>query len=105
MKYCANIAYPNFEVGKVKELDDLFQLWHKEAKGNKLPEGYCAEDLVFDGFYPYYTEQRRRVLFIGREARGLSGYNYLDALFSAYKEKNIGGTHINSSLFHRRMFY
>src|ERR1700680_5029648 len=105
MQYRPKIKYPEFEMAKLHELDELFQLWYNTTKQNPLPNGYSAEDLVFDGFYPYYTKQNQKILFIAREARGLSGYHYIDVLFSAYKNKNIGSQHINTYLFHKRMFY
>ncbi len=36
-----------------------------------LSEDQCAR-FVRDGFYPNYTHQRNRILFIGREAYGMT---------------------------------
>jgi hypothetical protein len=105
MQFCPSIAYPDFELAKLKELDELFQQWYMEAKNNVLPDGYSAEDLVFDGFYPYYTRQNQKILFIGRETRGMPGCHYIDVLLKAYKENKIGNQHINTNLFAKRMFY
>ena len=60
--------------------------------------------MVFDGFYPYYFSQKKRILFIGREALGLAGLNYLEVLYKCYhKEKRIGGQPLNKHKFHARM--
>ena len=60
--------------------------------------------MVADGFYPYYFAQKVRILFIGREARDISGCNYIDVLFPAYHEKKrIGNQPLNKSKFHYRM--
>ncbi|HCE42856.1 MAG TPA: hypothetical protein DET40_04860 [Lentisphaeria bacterium] len=105
MPYLPEIDYPEFERAKLIELDKLFQEWDSRTKEIELPEGYTAESMVFDGFYPYYTKQKEKILFIGRESREISGCNYIQVLFNAYKNKRIGNQHINVSLFHRRMFY
>jgi hypothetical protein len=105
MQFLPKIDYPDFEQAKLRELDELFHLWYNETKKNKLPDGYSAEHLVFDGFYPYYTKQNQKILFIGREARGLSDYHYIEVLFKAYKNNRIGNQHINTNFFAKRMFY
>jgi hypothetical protein len=64
---------------------------------------YVISDITTYGIFPRYTEQKLKILFIGREARGLSGHNYMDVLFNAYKESRVGDAHLNQAAFHRRM--
>ncbi len=63
------------------------------------------DDFTTDGFYPYYTTQRYRILVVARESRGLSGCDYIPILHDAYKQNCIGGRHINKYMFHRRTFF
>ncbi|MGI6718834.1 MAG: hypothetical protein ACOX4D_06795 [Bacteroidales bacterium] len=60
---------------------------------------------VKDGFYPYYTYQKRKILFIGREALEIGGANYMELLYEAYLEDNIGGITLNRYKFHYTMLY
>lgn len=107
MNYVPSIEYPQNEREKLAELKKLFVDWHDHiASLTNLPANYTADDLVFDGFYPFYFNQKPKILFIGRESRGLSGYNNMDVLWNAYKNgKRIGKQSLNRSLFHRRMMY
>lgn len=100
------LTYPASETSKLKALSRLFQDW-TEASTQAAPEMKGQiEGMVFDGFYPHYFGKRPKVLFVGREAREIEGYNYLDLLHNAYREtKKIGVQHLNCSLFHRRMIY
>ena len=93
------------ELVKLNQLETLFKKWFKFAKDFRYVKDYSATDMVFDGFYPYYFKQKTKVLYIGREGRGLTGYNYIDAMYSKYKEQYIGNQHINASFFHKRLFY
>lgn len=92
------------------QLNKLFMDWHKcftDAQGNNgyLVRDFSANDMSFDGFYPGYLKQKNKLLFIGKEGRGLSGINYLDCLYEAIKKKHIGNKTLNQSEFHRRMIY
>jgi hypothetical protein len=93
-----NIEYPVSELDTLQQLSKLFQEWHFSI--DKDPN-----ELVFDGFYPYYFSQKTRILFIGRESLGLTGFNYIEELCYAYWNKKIGRQHINSNFFHKRMIY
>lgn len=105
MQHIVKPVYPNTEIYKLQELDNLFNEWYAATENTHLPAGYSADDLVFDGFFPYYTSQKVKVLFLGRESRGISGCRYIDVLYNAYKNQKIGGQHINANFFHKRMFY
>ncbi len=102
----SSLTYPDSELPKLDVLRQLFEDWMAAAllAAPELKEE--IESMVFDGFYPHYFSQKPRILFIGREAREIEGYNYLDLLHNAYrKTKKIGVQHLNCSLFHRRMLY
>ena len=89
--------YPFFELGLKREIDALM-----EEIGNKLGQG----EVYFnkDGFYPYYSVQSKKILFIGRESRGLGREeDYIHHLLKAYQNKRIYKTHINRYAFHRRL--
>jgi len=105
MKVQADIPYPDNEKSKLALLATLFQEWHLHFVNTASTlTKHVADDMVCDGFYPYYFSQRKKILFIGREARGISGCNYLDILFDAYRHtKRIGRQHLNRSRFHYRM--
>jgi hypothetical protein len=102
----ATLSYPASETPKLEALRQLFQDW-QHASIEAAPEmKEQIEGMVFDGFYPHYFSRKTRILFIGREAREIEGFNYLDLLHNAYrKTKRIGVQHLNCSLFHRRMLY
>ncbi len=100
-----SIRYPESEKEKLRQLETLFKKWYKVFQGKKFNNNYKADDMVFDGFFPYYFSQKRKILFIGRESLWITGYNYISYLFNEYKKKYIGDQHINNNLFHRRMMY
>ncbi|WP_350342331.1 hypothetical protein PRVXT_001559 [Proteinivorax tanatarense] len=87
------------------DLERLFRRWYKSALSKSFMYNYNADSLVFDGFYPYYYNQKVKVLFIGRESLGISGQNYITVLYDAYKNNKVGSKTINRSSFHARMFY
>lgn len=82
-------VYPSDEQGLQAGIDNLMGRWRAA-----LPED-LRERFVPDGFYPNYTHQRNRILFIGREAYWMKGNDYID-LFD--KEYRCGG---NLGRFHR----
>lgn len=100
------LTYPASETLKLEALRQLFQDW-QHASGEAAPEmKEQIEGMVFDGFYPHYFSRKTRILFIGREAREIEGFNYLDLLHAAYRTgKRIGSQHLNCNLFHRRMLH
>jgi hypothetical protein len=105
MQFRPTIEYPESEIGLVNRLESLFRDWHEEAKKKKFIYEYTADDIVCDGIYPFYTSQKKKILFIGREALGINGLNYIDVLYHAYKDNHIGNKHINQHKFHYLMFY
>jgi len=99
--------FPDQEVSKLGKLETLFTEWHQHFTINSSTLlKHAADDMVCDGFYPHYFSQRKRILFVGREARQISGLNYIDLLLRAYREgKWIGDQHLNVNKFHSRMLY
>lgn len=105
MRYLPSISYPDNEKLKLALLETLFRQWHQHFSCVASAfEKHKADDMVFDGFYPHYFSQKKRILFIGRESRDISGFNYIDLLYRAYREtKRIGDQHLNVNKFHSRM--
>lgn len=99
--------YPASEYDALRRLDLLFSDWQAHMEKHfRGYEDYTVADFVRDGFYPYYFTQKTRVLFVGRESRGLSGANYLDVVLKSYRHsKRIGRNHLNRSKFHRLLLY
>lgn len=58
-----------------------------------------------DGFYPYYTQQPLRLLFVGREACWMSGKNYIETLLKDLREGKVNSYSIDQYPFHKRQFY
>ncbi len=101
------IEYPDIEKPKLVLLENLFRDWHRHfASAGSALQKHRADDMVADGFYPHYFSKKKRMLFIGREARGISGDHYIDVLLPAYRVgKYIGKQHLNTNKFHSRMLY
>jgi len=105
MNFLPKIDYPDNEKPKLASLENLFREWHQHFTSTGLAlEKHRADDMVFDGFYPHYFSQKKRILFIGREARGISGDNYIDVLYPVYRGEKKQWS-LNASKFHSRMFY
>lgn len=105
MKLLPSVAYPENEIPKLAALERLFEDWHQHfTEHASALTKHAPGDLVFDGFYPHYFAQKIRILYVAREARGISGFNYIDALLPCYHEgKRIGKQHLNRSKFHSRL--
>ncbi len=82
------------------ELSSLLSEWKKIV----CTEQSYSELFVEDGFYPFYTQQPVKILFVGREALGMAGLNYVDVLFDAYKNKTVGEKSLDEYKFHRLLF-
>lgn len=88
--------YPKDERTLLSEVRQLMEEW----------KAYAGDPLfTTDGFYPYYTHQPVKVLFVGREGIGLAGCDYIESLYHAYKQNRIGNKSVNRYSFHRRMLY
>lgn len=87
--------YPECELALKQNIDDLMRDWCTIADNKGA--------FTSDGFYPYYTQQKRKILFIGRESRNLFGQDYIQSLHCAYKSNAIGGRSVGQNAFHRRI--
>lgn len=100
-------AYPAEEQAKLRDLSALFDDWITafEASSDPLVSA-SAGDLVRDGFYPYYFSQPTRILFVGRESRGIEGCSYIEVLHDAYRRTKLIGTRgLNVDKFQSRKLY
>ena len=86
-------------------LNKVFAELYDYLNGHSFVKQYTVNDLVFDGIFPGYLSQRKKILFIGREALGINGQNYIECLYDAYKFNSIGNKTLDSSSFHNRMYY
>lgn len=89
-------------------LGRLFDDWILKLKGSESPDIRELSDwLTRDGFYPFYTKQPIRLLFVGRDAYGMDGRDYISVLNEVYRRsKMIGDSKsLNQHLFHSRMLY
>jgi hypothetical protein len=98
--------YSENEIPLFEENQNLMFEWSNYISNKKIFEGYSSDDFVKDGFYPNYISQKYKILYIGVESRGISGSDYIDVLYHAYKENCIGGRSINSksNQIHNLMF-
>jgi hypothetical protein len=87
-----------------KSLKELEDEWRGHIANS---ESLCDNVDLFnmDGFYPFYTQQKVRILFVGREACCMQGKNYITTICSCIKNDNFNGWTVNQYPFHRRQFY
>lgn len=100
------LKYPESELelkSKVEQLNSEWLAFLIDLLGNEHPD--IKELFVSDGFYPNYTTQKKKILFIGREALEIGGCNYMEFLYEAYQEKQIGSRTLNQHRFHSTMLY
>lgn len=100
------LTYPDSELDLKEKIENLNGEWLDFLK-EQLPNESCNIERLFvsDGFYPYYTSQKKKILFIGREALEIGGCNYMEFLYEAYQEKQIGSLPLNRHKFHSTMLY
>lgn len=108
MPFIPKLDYPDNEKPNLALLENLFREWHQRftSTGSGL-EKHVADGMVFDGFYPHYFSQKKRVLFVGQEALEIAGHNYIEVLYKCYhsKDKRIGNQSLNRYKFHARMLH
>ena len=96
------------EKEKNDELMRLFDEWISQLSKNKElidnGNGMCAPSECFakDGFFPGYfsPENKKKVLFIGRETRNIGGYDFRDTSKDFFKNKSC-----NKNNWWRRILY
>jgi hypothetical protein len=92
-------------------LDSLMADWKREVSQSQVVfrgdgKAYSGADyFCADGFFPYYTRQKYKILFLGREAVGMSGCDYIEVLLDAYKKNVVAGKTLDATPFASRMFY
>ena len=83
--------YPPYEAELKANIKKLMDDWQEHCEGNPAWEGH----FVSDGFFPYYTKQPVKILFIGRESYGSEGgFDYI--------EEYVG---MDTPNFHDRLLY
>lgn len=97
------LDFPDFELEQLTTLNTLFAAWYNNARQMIFESNRTADDIVFDGFFPYFNKQSSKVLFIGRESLGLTGDHYLDLLHGCYKVGRVGDKSLNQTQFHALM--
>jgi hypothetical protein len=124
MPFCGKIAgkettmnesfleqFPASERNQRRKIEALMDAWKKELSTARVrfkDDGeYYSGDNFFcaDGFFPYYYQQKRKILFIAREAAELSGIDFIEEFLGAYRKNDIGGQTLNlvQNSFHNRM--
>ena len=103
-----NLTYPDLEQKQRAELETLFGAWYQHFTANNselAKHDDNADGMVFDGFYPYYFSQKKRILFMGWETVGMLGSNYIEGLYHAYHSnpKLIGNRNLDSHKFTYRL--
>ena len=104
--------YPECEQSLLADIRQLMAEW-KAAMGDWWRNEWALRgkdslgDIPFtsDGFYPYYTQQPIKVLFVGREGIGLADCDYIEVLHQAYKQGRVETKSLNRHCFHRRILY
>ncbi len=95
------------EIQKTLDLLTLEEDWKKQIS-SKSPivfqddgKEYPPENFfAYDGFFPGYFEQKRKVLFIGRETRWITGLDFRNTSYEFFENENVNG-----STFWRNVLY
>ncbi|MPM14078.1 hypothetical protein SDC9_60438 [bioreactor metagenome] len=82
---------------------DEFELWQENQKlidalkkslislaSNEFENEY-SQAINADGFYPYYTHQKVKILYIAKESLGLDGKDYIQAVFEGIQANDPRG--------------
>lgn len=101
---CELLHYPSFELDLKAQIEQHNTKWYEFIKDQDMS---LAELYVNDGFYPFYTKQNKKILFIGQESLDIPGENYIETLFNAYHKGIIGEYPLNSiqNTFHSLILY
>lgn len=101
---CESLNYPSSEQDRKDQIDQLNTTWYEYIKQH---DESLAELYVSDGFYPFYTKQNKKILFIAKESLDISGENYIETLFNAYHKGVVGKSPLNTTqnVFHSLMLY
>ena len=87
------------EIEKQKALLSLLDSWKKQVASKPeifFPDDefyYSPEDFfVYDGFFPDYFSQKRKVLFIARETRWISKYDFRNTTKDFFLQNNVNAS-------------
>lgn len=95
--------YPESEHNLYSSLINLQDTWKVQLEKNFEQ---TSQLFVYDGFAPYYTEQKYKILFIGKESLEVANsYYIIDILKNCYNANLLGGKSIDSYKFHAVMNY
>lgn len=95
------LRYPVDERELYEKNQKLMSDWKASLKTEYSRDNFCS-----DGFYPYYTHQKEKILFVGQESYGLRGGDYINVFYDIFHSGHMdNGISINQSMFHRRTFY
>jgi hypothetical protein len=103
--------FPPSEHAKRRQIEALMADWKREVSTARVLYRYDGkyyagnEYFCADGFYPYYFSQKIKILFIAREAVGLSGDDYILRLLPAYHQNNVAGKSVNAYPLQSRLMY
>ncbi|MDR0552004.1 MAG: hypothetical protein LBG72_08330 [Spirochaetaceae bacterium] len=104
-------VFPPSEQGKRRQIERLMADWKREVAPARVLYRYDgkyysgAEYFCADGFYPYYFSQKKRILFIAREAVELSGKDFILELLPHYHANEVGGKSVDAYPLHSRLMY
>lgn len=102
-----SMIYPNSEIDRYKENEALFAEWSDVLMKSSIPSlSALSNHITKDGFYPFFSKQKVKILYVGRDSYGMGGANYLEVFFNIYrKEKHLcqPPIHINRHAFHSKM--
>jgi hypothetical protein len=97
--------FQNEEQGKRQTINELMENWKKEVSKSKVlfreDNKLYSGDKYFtaDGFFPNYYNQPPKILFIGREPRGISGEDLIERILNSFKNN------VSLGSFWRRILY
>lgn len=95
------VDYPLDERELKTELEALQQQWAASLSSQQDRDNFCN-----DGFYPFYTHQKTKVLFIGQESYGMGGCDFIEAFYNVLRRGKFNTNEsINKSRFHHLIFY
>lgn len=95
------LRYPADERELYEKNQKLMSDWKASLKTEYSRDNFCS-----DGFYPHYTHQKEKILFVGQESYGLNGGDYINVFYDIFRSGHMdNGISINQSMFHRRAFY
>ena len=106
------VYYSDDEKNLLKKIDAINEkiekAWQAYRKNN--PDAYGVEsnaETVSDGFYPNYTRQPVKILFMGRESYDLTGWDYIEVFINHYLNGKTGPKggqrNINRDRFHKML--